>query len=141
MVLNGSLNVELIDKAVFLQVFMTAITRSFFSVLEGWSGWLKAPLTSPPGSHLQGFPKLLKIFGLKQKVSPQSTDPVTLNSVYSKLQNVSNGFLDSRLGAIRSCLIEEKILHTGDKPSLDRCGQQHRYHSRVNPEYLKKKIF
>ena len=29
----------------------------------------------------------------------------------------------------------KKILQTGDKASIDRCGQQHRYHSRVDHEY------
>ena len=32
-----------------------------------------------------------------------------------------------------------KIPHTGDIESLDRCGQQHRYHSRVEKEYTKTK--
>ena len=42
------------------------------------------------------------------KVSPLSTDPVPLYSVYSKLQNVSKVFLDSRLGPTLSCLVAEK---------------------------------
>ena len=38
---------------------------------------------------------VLKLDGVGHKVSPQSTDPVPLYSMYSKLQNVNIGFLDS----------------------------------------------
>ena len=37
--------------------------------------------------------------------------------------------------------LNQKIPHKGDKASLDRCGQQHRYHSRVDQEYPKTRIF
>ena len=42
------------------------------------------------------------------KVSPKSTDPVPLYSVYRKFQNVNKVFLDSRLGHTLSCLVAEK---------------------------------
>ena len=35
----------------------------------------------------------------------------------------------------------KKIPHTGDKASLDRCGQQHRYHSRVEQEQPNTQFF
>ena len=35
----------------------------------------------------------------------------------------------------------EKIPHAGDKASLDRCGQQHQYHGRVDQEYPKTHFF
>ena len=44
---------------------------------------------------------------LDHKVSPWSTDPVPLYSLYSKLQNVNIRFLDSRLGPTPSCLVAE----------------------------------
>ena len=46
--------------------------------------------------------------GMTNKVSPLSTDPAPLYSMYSKLQNVNIGFLDSRLGPTLSCLVAEK---------------------------------
>ena len=35
----------------------------------------------------------------------------------------------------------KKIPHTGDKASLDRCGQQHQCHRRVDQEYPKTRFF
>ena len=35
----------------------------------------------------------------------------------------------------------QKIPHTADKASLDRCGQQHQYHGRVDQEYPKSQFF
>ena len=46
------------------------------------------------------------------KVSPQSTDPVPLYGMYSKLQNVNKVFLDSRLRPTLSCLVAKKILRS-----------------------------
>ena len=40
-------------------------------------------------------------------VSPKSTDPVHLSSLYSYLQNVNTVLLDSRLGPTLSCLVED----------------------------------
>ena len=40
-----------------------------------------------------------------QNVSPSSTDPVLLYSVYSRLQNLNKVFLDSRLGPTLTCLV------------------------------------
>ena len=42
------------------------------------------------------------------KVSPKSTDPVHLHSLYSYLQNVNTVLLDSRLGPTLTCLLAEK---------------------------------
>ena len=42
---------------------------------------------------------------------------------------------------LENCIRKLKIPHTGDKASLDRCGQQHRYHSRAVQEYPKTRIF
>ena len=44
----------------------------------------------------------------QHKVSPTSTDPVHLYSLYSYLQNVNTVLLGSRLGATLSCLVAEK---------------------------------
>ena len=37
--------------------------------------------------------------------------------------------------------LRRKIPHTRDKAFLDRCGQQHQYHSRVDQEYPKTQFF
>ena len=39
------------------------------------------------------------------KVSPKSTDPILLYSVYSRMQNLNKVFLDSRLGPTLTCLV------------------------------------
>ena len=49
---------------------------------------------------------------LTRTVSPYSTDPFLLQSVYSRLQNVNKVFLDSRLGRNLSCLVVEKKINS-----------------------------
>ena len=46
--------------------------------------------------------------GETHKISPKSTDPIHLYSLFSYLQNVNTVLLDSRLGPTLSCLVAEK---------------------------------
>ena len=64
---------------------------------------------------LDGVVKKEKTTGMAEwghKVSPKSTDPVHLCSLYSYLQNVNTVLLDSRPGPTLSCLVAEKKLNS-----------------------------
>ena len=62
-----------------------------------------------------------------------------LKAYWPCLQNISFNKLGNFF--LKYYLKHKKIPHRGDKASLDRCGQQERYHNRVDQEYPKTHFF